>query len=178
MIATNVTLGKDVVIHQPGLVNLYGCIIGERSRVGAFVEIQKDVRIGSDCKISSHSFICSGVDIGHGVFIGHGVIFINDLYPSAVNANGTLQQDGDWNVTRTRVCDRASLGSNCTVIGGVTIGCGALVGAGAVVTKDVPDHSIVIGVPAQVVGDVRDRTGLADLEWSAPHAATAGDGTL
>jgi UDP-2-acetamido-3-amino-2,3-dideoxy-glucuronate N-acetyltransferase len=173
MISANVAFGKDVVIHHPDLVNLYGCSIGDRTRIGAFVEIQKDVRVGSDCKISSHSFICSGVEVGDGVFIGHGVMFINDLYPAAVDAAGNLQQDGDWNMVRTTVCDRVSLGSNSTIMGGVTIGCGALVGAGAVVTKDVPAHAVVVGVPARVVGDVRDRIGSGDLDRSGAHGVSS-----
>jgi len=163
MITSDVSLGKDVVIHHPSLVNLYGCSVGDRSRIGAFVEIQKDVQIGEDCKISSHSFICSGVDIGDGVFVGHGVMFINDVYPSAVNADGTLQQNGDWTMIRTTICDRASLGSNCTVMGGIRIGEGALVGAGAVVTRDVPDYAIVVGVPARITGDVRNRCAVEQL---------------
>lgn len=166
MITSDVILGDDVVIHHGALVNLYGCSIGNRSRIGAFVEIQKDVQVGDDCKISSHSFICSGVDIGNGVFVGHGVMFINDVYPSAVNANGTLQQNGDWAMIRTSVSDRASLGSNSTIMGGVKIGRGALVGAGAVVTRDVPDYAIVAGVPARIMGDVRDRSELRTREES------------
>lgn len=170
MIATNVTFGKDVVIHQPDLVNLYGCTIGDRTRIGAFVEIQKDVRVGSDCKISSHSFICSGVDLGSGVFVGHGVMFINDLYPSATNADGGLQTEDDWTLVRTRVADSVSFGSNCTVMGGITIGTGALIGAGAVVTRDVPAYAIVAGVPARIVGDIRKRRERSDHHHSASEA--------
>lgn len=156
MIAEDVALGKDVVIHQPDLVNLYGCFIGDRTRVGAFVEIQRDAAIGRDCKISSHSFVCSGVTVEDGVFVGHGVMFINDQYPSAVNADGSLQTDGDWTMLETRIKKNASLGSNATILGGVTVGEGALIGAGAVVTHDVPDYAIAAGVPARVIGDVRD----------------------
>jgi UDP-2-acetamido-3-amino-2,3-dideoxy-glucuronate N-acetyltransferase len=157
MIALDVVLGKDVVIHQPSLVNLYGCSIGDGSRIGAFVEIQKGVEIGRNCKISSHTFVCTGVSIADGVFVGHGVMFINDIYPQAVNPDNSLQTEADWKVSETRVKTRASIGSNATILGGVTIGEGALVGAGAVVTKDVPDYGVVAGVPAHLVGDVREK---------------------
>jgi UDP-2-acetamido-3-amino-2,3-dideoxy-glucuronate N-acetyltransferase len=157
MIAPDVVLGKDVVIHQPSLVNLYGCTIGDGSKIGAFVEIQKGVEIGRNCKISSHTFVCTGVSIADGVFVGHGVMFINDLYPQSVNSDNTLQTEADWKVIETRVKTRASIGSNATILGGVTIGEGAMVGAGAVVTRDVPDYEIVAGVPARVVGDVREK---------------------
>ncbi len=153
MISNDVRLASDTVIHQPDLVNLYGCTIGRRTKIGAFVEIQRDAVIGDDCKISSHSFICSGVTIEDGVFVGHGVMFINDLYPKAVNDDGTLQTEADWKMVATLVKRRASIGSNATILGGVTIGEGALIGAGAVVTKDVPDFAIVSGVPARVIGD-------------------------
>jgi UDP-2-acetamido-3-amino-2,3-dideoxy-glucuronate N-acetyltransferase len=157
MIAPDVVLGKDVVIHQPSLVNLYGCTIGDGSRIGAFVEIQKGVEIGRNCKISSHTFVCTGVSISDGVFVGHGVMFINDIYPQAVNSDNSLQTETDWKVSETRVKTRASIGSNATILGGVTIGEGALVAAGAVVTKDVPDYGIVAGVPARVLGDIRHK---------------------
>lgn len=157
-IASDVTLGREVRIFQPDLVNLYGCSIGDETRVGAFVEVQKNAIIGARCKISSHSFICEGVEIEDECFIGHGVMFTNDVYPSAVNRDGTLQTEADWKVIKTKVKTRASIGSNATIMAGVTIGEGALVGAGAVVTKDVPDFAIVAGVPARVIGDVRKRT--------------------
>jgi UDP-2-acetamido-3-amino-2,3-dideoxy-glucuronate N-acetyltransferase len=154
-IASDVSLGKGVKIFQPDLVNLYGCTIGSGTKIGAFVEIQKNATIGARCKISSHSFICEGVTIEDEVFIGHGVMFTNDRYPQAANEDGSLQTEADWHVEKTRVKRRASIGSNATIISGITIGEGALVGAGAVVTHDVPDHSIVAGVPARVVGNVR-----------------------
>ena len=157
MIAQDVKLGAGVVIHQPDLVNLYGCTVGDGSRIGAFVEVQKQVLIGANCKISSHTFICSGVTIEDGAFVGHGVMFINDLYPRAVNEDGGLQTEADWQMVATRIKKGASLGSNCTILGGVTVGQGAMVGAGAVVTRDVPDYAIVAGVPARMVGDVRER---------------------
>jgi acetyltransferase-like isoleucine patch superfamily enzyme len=157
VIAENVQLGPEVVIHHPDLVNLYGCSVGAESRIGTFVEIQKGVQIGERCKISSHTFICEGVTIEDGVFVGHSVVFINDVYPGAVSASGELQTESDWSVIPTRVKSQASIGSNATVLCGLTIGKGALVGAGAVVTKDVPDYAIVAGVPARVIGDVRTR---------------------
>jgi len=157
MIKENVVLGKGVAIYHPQLVNLYGCIIGEDSKIGTFVEIQKGVSVGARCKISSHTFICEGVDIEDGVFVGHGVMFTNDIYPRAVNPDGELQTEADWQVIKTRVKARASIGSNATILCGITIGEGALIGAGAVVTRDVPDYAIVAGVPARVVGDARIR---------------------
>lgn len=156
-VADSVALGKDVKIFHPSLVNLYGCSVGDESRIGAFVEIQKGAVIGARCKISSHSFVCEGVTIENEVFIGHGVMFTNDRYPRASNADGSLQTEADWKLELTRVRRGASIGSNATVICGVTIGEGAVVGAGAVVTKDVPDYTIVAGVPARVIGDTRKR---------------------
>jgi len=150
-------LAEDVAISHPDLVNLYGCRIAGGSRVGPFVEIQKNSVIGARCKISSHSFICEGVVIEDEVFVGHGVIFTNGLLPQATNEDGSLQRDGDWECTPTLVRRGAAIGSNATIVCGVTIGERALVGAGAVVTRDVPDHAIVAGVPARVIGDVRDR---------------------
>jgi len=159
MIAEDVKLAPGVVIFHPELVNLYGCRVGGGTKIGSFVEIQKGASIGSNCKISSHTFVCEGVTIEDGVFVGHGVMFINDTYPSAVTADGALQTDADWSVVRTLVRSRASIGSNATILGGLTVGEGALVGAGAVVTRDVPAHAVVAGVPARVVGDVRDVRG-------------------
>jgi len=156
-VASDVIIGPGVRIFQPDLVNLYGCSIGAETRIGAFVEIQKNARIGERCKISSHSFICEGVTIEDECFVGHGVMFTNDVYPSAVNADGSPQTEADWKVVETVVKKRASIGSNATILAGVTIGEGALIGAGAVVTRDVPSFAIVAGVPARVVGDVRKR---------------------
>lgn len=156
MIAPDVILGKDVIVPQPDLVNLYGCTLGDGTKVGAFVEIQRGAIIGRNCKISSHSFICTGVVIEDGVFVGHGVTFINDAYPGAVRADGALQTEADWTVVETRVKGRASIGSNATILCGLTIGVGALIGAGAVVTRDVEDYAIVAGVPARVVGNVQE----------------------
>jgi UDP-2-acetamido-3-amino-2,3-dideoxy-glucuronate N-acetyltransferase len=146
VIAPDVKLGRDVTIHN--FVNLYGCEIGDGTRLGSFVEVQKGVRIGRNCKISSHSFICEGVQIEDEVFIGHGVIFINDKYPRATTESGVLQTDKDWNVVRTVVKRGASIGSGATILCGVTIGEHAIVGAGAVVAKDVSPNSRVAGNPA------------------------------
>ena len=156
-ISDNVTLGQEVKIFHPSLVNLYGCTIGDDSKIGTFVEIQKGAVIGARCKISSHTFICEGVTIEDEVFVGHGVMFTNDRYPRATTPDGSLQTEADWKVEPTCVKRGASIGSNATIISGVTIGSGAVVGAGAVVTKDVADFAIVAGVPARVVGDVRKR---------------------
>jgi acetyltransferase-like isoleucine patch superfamily enzyme len=159
MIASSVELDGDVVIHHPDLVNLYGCRIGSGSRIGTFVEVQRGAVIGKNCKISSHSFICEGVTIEDGVFIGHGVMFTNDTYPRAVNMDGSLQTDADWSVVPITIKKHASVGSNATLLAGVTVGEGALVGAGAVVTKDVPAFAIVAGVPAKIIGTVKDAPG-------------------
>ena len=156
-ISDSVRLGDGVMIYHRDLVNLYGCAVGAGSRVGAFVEIQKNATVGERCKISSHTFICEGVTIEDEVFVGHGVMFINDMFPRAANDDGSAQSEADWVVAPTLVKRRASIGSNATIMGGVTIGTNALVGAGAVVTKDVADYAIVAGVPAKVVGDVRDK---------------------
>jgi acetyltransferase-like isoleucine patch superfamily enzyme len=156
-IADSVVLGRNVKIHHPAQVNLYGCRVGDDSRIGSFVEIQKNAVIGARCKISSHTFICEGVTIEDEVFVGHGVMFTNDRFPRAANADGSPQSEADWVMEVTLVKRGASIGSNATIVSGVTIGEGALVGAGAVVTKDVADWSIVAGVPARVVGDARAR---------------------
>lgn len=156
-IANNVELGTGVAIPQPDLVNLYGCRIGADTRIGAFVEIQKNAAVGARCKISSHSFLCEGVTLDDEVFIGHGVMFINDRYPQATNASGTLQSEADWSVEPIRIQRGASVGSNATIMGGVTVGEGALVGAAALVTRDVPPYAIVTGVPAKIIGDVRTK---------------------
>lgn len=150
-IADTVTLGADVQIHHPELVNLYGCTVGDGARIGTFVEIQKNAAVGARCKISSHTFICEGVVIEDEVFVGHGVMFINDRTPRATASDGALQTEADWQVEPTRVRRGASIGSNATILSGVVIGEGALVGAGAVVTRDVPDHAVVAGSPARVV---------------------------
>jgi acetyltransferase-like isoleucine patch superfamily enzyme len=148
-VTDNVKFGKNVKIFQRDLVNLYGCTIGDETKIGAFVEIQKNALIGARCKISSHTFICEGVTIEDEVFVGHGVMFINDIYPRATDNNGHLLNESDWIPIKIRVKYRASIGSNATILGGVTIGEYALVGAGAVVTRDVPDYAKVIGIPAK-----------------------------
>ncbi len=145
----NVTVGENVRIFN--FVNAYGCSIDDNSKVGAFVEIQKGVSIGKNCKISSHSFLCEGVHVEDNVFIGHGVMFTNDLFPRATNADGSQQTDADWKVIETHVKKGASIGSNATILCGITIGENALVGAGAVVTKDVPPNTVVAGSPAKVI---------------------------
>ena len=155
-IADSVVLGKDCSIPQPGLVNLYGCSLGDYTKVGAFVEIQKNVRIGALCKISSHSFLCEGVELEDEVFVGHGVMFTNDLYPRSTTQGGGLQTEADWKVVKTLVGKRASIGSNATILAGISIGEGAMVGAGSVVTKDVPPFTIVAGNPARQRGRVPD----------------------
>ncbi len=148
-IAPDVKLGEGVQIY--GFVNLYGCSIGAGTRIGTFVEIQRDAVIGQRCKISSHSFICEGVTIEDECFIGHHVVFTNDRYPTAVRADGELQSSADWTVVPTRVCKRVAIGSGAVILCGVTIGEGAIVGAGSVVTKDVASRTIVAGNPARVL---------------------------
>jgi UDP-2-acetamido-3-amino-2,3-dideoxy-glucuronate N-acetyltransferase len=152
-ISANVVLGRGVKIFQPDLVNLYGCTVGDETKIGAFVEIQKNAAIGSRCKISSHTFICEGVTLEDDVFVGHGVMFINDLYPRATE-NGRLQTEADWQVVPTRVKRGASIGSGAVILAGVTIGEDALVGAGAVVTRNVPDGKIAKGIPARLGREV------------------------
>jgi acetyltransferase-like isoleucine patch superfamily enzyme len=156
-ISDTVRLGENVRIAHPTLVNLYGCAIGSDTRIGAFVEIQKNATIGARCKISSHSFVCEGVSIEDEVFIGHGVMFTNDRLPRATTAEGVPQGEKDWKLEATRVRRSAAIGSNATILCGLTIGEGALVAAGAVVTHDVPPFAIVAGVPARVLGDIRSR---------------------
>lgn len=156
-IAADVRLGQGTRIFHPELVNLYGCSVGDESTIGPFTEIQCQVVIGARCKISSHTFICAGVTIEDEVFVGHGVMFINDRFPRATTEEGELQTGDDWQLLLTLVKYRASIGSNATILGNVIIGQHALVGAGAVVNKDVPDYAIVVGVPARVIGDVRDK---------------------
>ena len=172
-IAEDVRFGHNVTVFQPSLVNLYGCRIGDDTRIGSFVEIQKNACVGARCKISSHAFICEGVSLDDEVFVGHGVMFVNDRYPRSTTADGRLQGAADWRVEPTRVRRRASIGSNATILCGVTIGEAALVGAGAVVTRDVPDHAIVAGVPARITGDTRRR---AHVDAGVAVAASTGAG--
>ena len=155
-IAPDVKLGENVKLSK--FINLYGCTVGDNTKIGAFVEIQKNAFVGKNCKISSHTFICEGVTIEDNVFIGHSVAFINDAYPRSTRSDGRLQTEADWKVVPTRVCKGASVGSGATILCGVTIGENALVGAGAVVTKDVPPNAIVAGVPARLLRTLADGT--------------------
>lgn len=148
-VGSDVKLGRNARIFHPDLVNLYGCAVGDDTKIGTFVEIQRGAAIGARCKISSHTFICEGVTIEDEVFVGHGVMFINDRLPRATAADGRLQDASDWAVVPTLVCRGASIGSNATILCGVTIGEDAVVGAGSVVTRDVPRGTIVAGVPAR-----------------------------
>ncbi len=150
----NVLMGKGVKYF--GFINLYGCEIGDETKIGTFVEIQKGAKIGKRCKISSHTFICEGVEIEDEVFIGHNVTFINDNYPRSTNPNGSMQTDKDWNLLKTKVKKGASIGSSATILGGVTIGDGAIIGAGSVVTKDVPPYTIVAGCPAKILRSLKE----------------------
>jgi len=145
----DVEFGTDVVVQS--FTNLYGCRIGDRTRVGPFVEIQRGASVGADCKLQSHTFVCDGVEIGDRVFVGHGVMFVNDKRPRATAADGTLQTDEDWTLLPTVVRDGASIGSGAVILGGIEIGAGALVGAGAVVTRDVAPGETVAGVPARLL---------------------------
>ena len=159
-IASDVKLGKDVKLSR--FINLYGCTIGDRTKIGAFVEIQKNAHVGTNCKISSHTFICEGVDIEDNVFIGHGVTFINDFFPRATNALGKLQTEQDWTVERTFIREGASIGSGATILCGVNVGKNAIVGAGSVVTRDVPANAIVVGNPARFQRFIHDAGGKKD----------------
>ena len=156
-IGSDVKLGKDVELSR--FINLYGCEIGDQSKIGAFVEIQKNVKVGKRCKISSHTFICEGVTIEDNVFIGHGVTFINDSYPRATNADGNLQTEADWKVELTVVKKGASIGSGATILSRTSIGENAIVGAGSVVTKNVPANTIVTGNPARVLRSINQSLG-------------------
>lgn len=151
-ISPEVKRGEKVIIYHENLVNLYGCEIGQGTKIGAFVEIQRGAVIGARCKISSHSFICDGVTIGDEVFVGHGVMFTNGRYPRATTKDGNLQTEDDWELVRTNVMERASIGSGAIIICGVTIGENAMVGAGAVVTRSIPPYTLVAGNPARVLG--------------------------
>ena len=148
-IAPDVKLGKDVRLSK--FINMYGCSVGDETKIGAFVEIQKNASVGKRCKVSSHTFICEGVEIEDNVFIGHSVTFVNDSYPRATTADGELQTEADWKVEKTFVCKGASIGSGSTVLSKVTIGENAIVGAGSVVTRDVPANAIVAGNPAKIL---------------------------
>lgn len=159
MISDDVVLGAGVRVPQPALVNLYGCTIGDDTVIGAFAEIAAGASVGARCKVSTHAYLCGGVTLEDEVFVGHGVMFTNDTYPRAA-VDGRLATTADWELVPTLVRRGASIGSNATVLPGRTIGAQALVGAGAVVTRDVPDFAIVAGNPARVIGDVRDRESL------------------
>jgi acetyltransferase-like isoleucine patch superfamily enzyme len=158
-IAPDVKLGKDVKLSK--FINLYGCEVGDNTKIGAFVEIQKNAKVGKNCKISSHTFICEGVDIEDNAFIGHSVTFINDLYPRATTADGQLQTAEDWKVQRTLVKKGASIGSGTTILSSVVIGENAIVGAGSVVTRDVPANAVVAGNPARVLRYIAEESRIA-----------------
>jgi UDP-2-acetamido-3-amino-2,3-dideoxy-glucuronate N-acetyltransferase len=151
-IAPDVKMGKDVLLND--FINLYGCSIGDHTRIGPFVEIQKNAVIGANCKIQSHTFICEGVTIEDGVFVGHGVMFTNDIYPRATGGTGAPQTEADWRVVPTLIKKGASIGSNATILCGITIGANSIVGAGSVVTKSIPDNAIAAGNPARVIRSI------------------------
>ena len=161
-IAPDVKIGRDVTIYD--FVNLYGCSIGDKTRIGAFVEIQKNATIGKNCKISSHTFICEGVTIEDDVFVGHNVSFINDMYPRATAPGGGLQTEADWKVVPTHIGRGASIGTSCTILAGVSIGARSIVGAGSVVTRDVPPYAIVAGSPARTIGQRFGASEIAEHE--------------
>ncbi len=165
-IGSDVTLGRNVKLAK--FINLYGCVIGDETKIGAFVEVQKNASIGKRCKISSHTFVCEGVLIEDNVFIGHGVTFINDSYPRATSADGKLQTESDWKVERTVVRTGASIGSGATILSRLTIGENAIVGAGSTVTKDVPENAVVAGNPAKILRHLGD-TGSAEAKWDSPR---------
>ena len=154
-ITIDVILGKSVILNA--FINLYGCQIGDNTKIGTFVEIQKGAKIGKNCKISSHTFICEGVTIEDNVFVGHNVTFINDLYPRATTASGKLQTDEDWTCIPTLVKKGASIGSSATLLSGITVGENAIIGAGSVVTKDVPPNTIVAGNPAKIIRRIKEK---------------------
>lgn len=154
-ISDDVKIGKNVKLSK--FINLYGCTIGDNTKIGAFVEVQKNCRIGKNCKISSHTFICEGVDIADSVFIGHNVTFINDKYPRATTADGKVKTDDDWKITPTKVCKGASIGSGSTLLCGIVIGEKSIVGAGSVVTKNIGPHQIWAGNPAKLIRSLKDQ---------------------
>lgn len=158
MIAADVKLGANVTVYHPDQVNLYGCSIGDNSKVGSFVEIRRGVSVGKNCKIQAFAFIPEGVTVEDGVFIGPHACFTNDIYPAAINPDGSLKNPDDWQVSKTLVKTGAAIGANATILCGITVGAHALIGAGAVVLKDVPDYAVVAGNPARVVGDVRKQS--------------------
>ena len=161
-IAPDVKLGKNVKLSK--FINMYGCTVGDDTKIGAFVEIQKNARVGNNCKISSHTFICEGVTIEDAVFIGHSVTFINDSYPRATTGDGQLQTEADWKVEKTLVKKGATIGSGSTILANVTVGEGAIVGAGSVVTKDVPAHAIVAGNPAKILRYVTEESRISNVK--------------
>jgi acetyltransferase-like isoleucine patch superfamily enzyme len=161
-LGNNVTLGKNVKLSK--FINMYGCTVGDDTKIGAFVEIQKNASVGANCKISSHTFICEGVTIEDAVFIGHSVTFVNDSYPRATAGDGQLQTEADWKVEKTLIKKGASIGSGCTILANLTVGEGAIVGAGSVVTKDVPPNAIVAGNPAKFLRFVTDDKRTANVK--------------